>query len=92
VARRRETRLDRLVGAVARVLVPSAVASVLALLLVVLLQYSQNRDARVAQLKLDEVIWALGDARLQLLRLERGSDEELAELEEEFGRLSDREA
>jgi low affinity Fe/Cu permease len=68
-------------------LVPSAVASVLALLLVVLLQYSQNRDTRAIQLKLDEVIRAVGDARTQLLRVERQSDEELAEIEAEFERL-----
>src|SRR5215210_1815162 len=37
-------------------LVPSAVASIVALLLVVLLQYSQNRDTRALQLKLDELI------------------------------------
>jgi low affinity Fe/Cu permease len=68
-------------------LVPSAVASVLALLLVVLLQYSQNRDTRAIQLKLDEVIRAVGDARIELLRVERQSDEELAEIEAEFERL-----
>src|SRR5829696_6663891 len=62
-------------------LVPSAVASILALLLVVLLQYSQNRDTRALQLKLDEVIRSLGGARSDLLRLERLSDEELSALE-----------
>jgi low affinity Fe/Cu permease len=68
-------------------LVPSAVASILALLLVVLLQYSQNRDTRALQLKLDEVIRAVGAARSDLLRLERLSDEELTEIEREFDRL-----
>jgi low affinity Fe/Cu permease len=68
-------------------LVPSAVASVVALLLVVLLQYSQNRDTRALQLKLDEVIRALAEARSSLVRLEHLSDEELAEIESEFDRL-----
>ena len=68
-------------------LVPSAVASIVALLLVVLLQHSQNRDTRALQLKLDEVIRSLGDARTELVRLERRSDEELAEIEEEFEKL-----
>jgi low affinity Fe/Cu permease len=68
-------------------LVPSAAASILALLLVVLLQYSQNRDTRALQLKLDEVIRAIGEARSDLLQLERLSDEELAEIEREFARL-----
>ena len=73
-------------------LVPSALASIVALLLVVLLQYSQNRDTRALQLKLDEVIRALGEARSELLQLERRSDEELAEIEEEFERLREEEA
>ena len=68
-------------------LVPSAVASIVALLLVVLLQYSQNRDTRALQLKLDEVIRAVGEARTELLQLERRSDEELSEIAEEFERL-----
>jgi low affinity Fe/Cu permease len=73
-------------------LVPSAVASIVALLLVVLLQYSQNRDTRALQLKLDEVIRAQGEARSHLLRLERLSDEELREIESEFDRLREADA
>ena len=68
-------------------LVPSALASIVALLLVVLLQYSQNRDTRALQLKLDEVIRALGEARSSLVRLEQLSDEELAQIETEFDTL-----
>jgi low affinity Fe/Cu permease len=68
-------------------LVPSAVASIAALLLVALLQYSQNRDTRALQLKLDEVIRAVSEARTDLLRLERLSDEELSQIETEFDRL-----
>jgi low affinity Fe/Cu permease len=68
---------------------PSAAASIVALLLVVLLQYSQNRDTRALQLKLDEVIRAVSEARTQLVRIERLSDEELAEIETEFDRLRD---
>jgi low affinity Fe/Cu permease len=66
---------------------PSAIASIVALLLVVLLQYSQNRDTRALQLKLDEVIRSLVDARTHLVRLERMSDEELEQIEEEFEEL-----
>jgi low affinity Fe/Cu permease len=68
-------------------LVPSAVASIVALLLVVLLQYSQNRDTRALQLKLDEVIRAVAEARTHLLRVEQLSDQELAEIETEFDRM-----
>ena len=73
-------------------LIPSAVASIVALLLVVLLQYSQNRDTRALQLKLDEVIRSVADARTQLVQLERMSDEEIAQIEAEFQELRDDDA
>lgn len=73
-------------------LVPSAVASIVALILVVLLQYSQNRDTRALQLKLDEVIRSMSEARTQLVRLERLSDEELERIEEEFEELREQDA
>ncbi len=69
------------------VLWPATVTSVGALLLVLLLQYTQNRDTRAIQLKLDELIRSLGEARTHLVRLEHLSDEELAEMEEEFQKL-----
>jgi low affinity Fe/Cu permease len=68
-------------------LVPSALASIIALLLVVLLQYSQNRDTRSLQLKLDEVIRAVGEARTELVRLEELPDDRLAEIETDFRKL-----
>jgi low affinity Fe/Cu permease len=74
------------------VLWPATLTSIGAFLLVLLLQYSQNRDMRAIQLKLDEVIRALGDARTRLVRLEQLSDEELDQLEDEFRRLHDDEA
>ena len=69
------------------VLWPATVTSVGAFLLVLLLQYSQNRDTRAIQLKLDELIRSLDAARTQLVRLEELSDEELTEIEEEFAAL-----
>ena len=68
-------------------LAPATATSVLAFLLVVLLQYTQNRDTRAIQLKLDELIRGLGEARTDLVRLQELSDEELDQLEEEFRRL-----
>jgi low affinity Fe/Cu permease len=68
-------------------LVPSAVASIVALLLVVLLQHSQNRDTRALQLKLDEVIRAVSRARTELVGLETRSDEELEQIAKEFQEL-----
>ena len=69
------------------VLWPATLTSVGAFLLVLLLQYTQNRDTRAIQLKLDELIRSLGDARTHLVRLESLSDEELTEMEAEFRKL-----
>jgi low affinity Fe/Cu permease len=66
------------------VLWPATVTSVGAFLLVLLLQYTQNRDTRAIQLKLDELIRSLDHARTQLVRLEQLSDEELEQIEAEF--------
>ena len=72
-------------------LVPSAVASVVTFLIVFSLQYTQNRDTRSIQLKLDEILRANERARSQLVKLERLSDEELGQIEEEIVKLRDEE-
>jgi low affinity Fe/Cu permease len=69
------------------ILVPATVTSVGAFLLIVLLQYTQNRDTRAIQLKLDEVIRSLRDARTEFVRLEHRPDHELGEIEESFSKL-----
>jgi low affinity Fe/Cu permease len=70
-------------------LVPSAVASVIAFVIVFSLQYTQNRDTRAIQLKLDELLRGVGRTRTELVKLEQLSDEELAQMEREFDRLRD---
>jgi low affinity Fe/Cu permease len=68
-------------------LVPSAVASVIAFVIVFSLQYTQNRDTRAIQLKLDELLRGVGRTRTELVKLEQMSDEELEQIEHEFGKL-----
>lgn len=63
-------------------------ASQITFLIAFLLQNTQNRDTQSLQLKLDELIRATHGARLNLLNLERLSDEELARLRAEFERLA----
>ena len=72
-------------------LVPSAVASVVTFLIVFSLQYTQNRDTRALQLKLDEILRASESARSRLVKLERLSDEELGQIEDEIVKLRDEE-
>jgi low affinity Fe/Cu permease len=74
------------------VLWPATVSSLAAFLLVLLLQYTQNRDTRAIQLKLDELIRSLDQARTQLVHLEHLPDEEIEEIEDEFRELRAKEA
>ena len=68
-------------------LIINTATTVVTFLMVFLIQNTQNRDAKAAHLKLDELIRALKGARNQLVDLEDLSDEELKKLEEQFQRL-----
>ena len=71
---------------------PATATSIGAFLIVFLIQFSQNRDNAVLQLKLDELIRGVDAARTSLVGLEHHSDEELAEVAQEFRRLRERQA
>jgi low affinity Fe/Cu permease len=66
---------------------PATATSIGAFLIVFLIQYSQNRDIAAVHLKLDELIRGLHEARTHLVGLEHLSDEEFAEIAQEFQRL-----
>ena len=61
--------------------------TIVTFLMVFLIQNTQNRDARAIHLKLDELLRAVKGARTAMVALETSTDEELAELQEEFERL-----
>jgi low affinity Fe/Cu permease len=63
---------------------PSAVASVVTFVIAFCLQYTQNRDTRAIQLKLDEILRAHRDARSDLIKLERLEDSHLQRVEDEI--------
>jgi low affinity Fe/Cu permease len=65
--------------------------TIITFLMVFLIQNTQNRDAEAIQLKLDELIRAVTEARTSLVDLEELSDDELERLHEEFRRLRERE-
>jgi len=71
---------------------PSALASVVTFLIVFSLQYTQNRDTRAIQLKLDEILHGTEGARSELVKLEMLSDDELRDLEQELLELRRRAA
>ena len=61
--------------------------TIVTFLMVFLIQNTQNRDAKAAHLKLDELIRALKGARNELIDLEKLADEDLASLEKQFERV-----
>jgi low affinity Fe/Cu permease len=58
--------------------------TIVTFLMVFLIQNTQNRDAKAAHLKLDELIRALKGARNELIDLQKLSDEDLTSLEKLF--------
>lgn len=61
--------------------------TIVTFLMVFLIQNTQNRDGKAMQLKLDELIYASGPASDNFLDIEDLSDDELAELDEQFKKL-----
>jgi low affinity Fe/Cu permease len=61
--------------------------TIVTFLLAFLIQNTQNRDNRATQLKLDEIVRSIKQARNSMLNVEDLSDEELDRLHEEFHRI-----
>jgi low affinity Fe/Cu permease len=70
-------------------LVINTATSVATFLIVFLIQNTQNRDTAVIQLKLDELIRSVKQARTELVQMEGLTDDELETLREEFRTLRD---
>lgn len=63
--------------------------TIVTFMMVFIIQNSQNRDGLAAQIKLDEIIRAVGGAKNSMIDLECLSDEELAELRAKFADMAD---
>jgi low affinity Fe/Cu permease len=61
--------------------------SIATFLMVFLIQNTQNRDAKAINLKLNELIRAVGTARNQLIDIERLSDAELDEMQAVYEKI-----
>jgi low affinity Fe/Cu permease len=61
--------------------------TIVTFLMVFVIQNTQNRDAQVMQLKLDELIRAVDRARNELVDMEDLSDDELRSLQRQFEAL-----
>lgn len=62
--------------------------TIVTFLMVFLIQYTQNRDAKAMHLKLDELLRAIKGAHTEMINLKHLSDEELEKLEKAFDRLA----
>jgi low affinity Fe/Cu permease len=58
--------------------------TIVTFLMVFLIQSTQNRDAEAVQVKLDEIIRAIGNAKNELLDLEELEEEELDKIRETY--------
>jgi low affinity Fe/Cu permease len=61
--------------------------TIVTFLMCFVIQNTQNRDSQVVQLKLDELIRAVEEARTELVDMEDLSDEELHRLQHQFEAL-----
>jgi low affinity Fe/Cu permease len=61
--------------------------TIVTFLMVFLIQNTQNREAKAINLKLDELIHAMKEARDNMVGLEDATDDELESLEHQFQRL-----
>jgi low affinity Fe/Cu permease len=66
--------------------------TIITFLMVFLIQNTQNRDAKAIHLKLDELIKATTGAHNSMIDLDKLSDAQLKELEEEYKRICETEA
>lgn len=62
--------------------------TVVTFLMVFIIQYTQNREARATQIKLDELLRAIKGAHNEMMDLKDLSDDELRKLESTFDRLA----
>jgi low affinity Fe/Cu permease len=71
-------------------LVINTSTTIITFLMVFLIQNTQNRDTEALQIKLDELIRAMGGAQNALLDLEELEDEELDEIRQDYLDLAEK--
>ena len=69
-------------------LVINTATTIVTFLMVFLIQSTQNRDGEAAQVKLDEIIRAIGNARNEVLDLEELEEEDLVAIRKTYEELA----
>ena len=65
-------------------------ASVIAIIMLFIIQNSQNRHTIAIQLKLDEIIRATKGAHNEMMDIEKLTDEDLAKIQKKYGLLAEK--
>ena len=69
-------------------LIVNTATTIITFLMVFLIQSTQNRDGEAMQVKLDEIIRAIGGAKNELLDLEELEEEDLTEIRKVYAELA----
>lgn len=70
-------------------LVINTISNIVAMLMLFLIQNTQNRDTAALQLKLDELLRAMQGAKNSFINLEELTEEDLTRLKERYARLAE---
>jgi low affinity Fe/Cu permease len=70
-------------------LVINTISNIVAMLMLFLIQNTQNRDAAALQLKLDELLRAMQGAKNSFINLEELTEEDLTRIKERYARLAE---
>ncbi len=71
-------------------LIISTVAAVISILMLFIIQNSQNRHTVAIQLKLDEIIRATKGAHNEMMDIEKLTDEDLEKIQKKYGLLAEK--
>ncbi len=70
-------------------LIINTISNVVAMLMLFLIQNTQNRDSAALQLKVDELLRALHGAQNSFINLEELTEDDLTRIKERYARLAD---
>ncbi len=71
-------------------LIISTVAAIISIIMLFIIQNSQNRHTIAIQLKLDEIIRATKGAHNEMMDIEKLTDEDLARIQKKYGLLAEK--
>ena len=71
-------------------LIINTVSAIISIMMLFIIQNSQNRHTIAIQLKLDEIIRATKGAHNEMMDIEKSTDEDLARIQKKYGLLAEK--